>query len=208
MKIDDLDSILLYLYLNKEWIEEHRLVTNLSNAGINNDDILKNEILLSKLFKDGYVTKYQEDIPIRVEGEVLDIQHKVSYLISFEGILFLEAAPRLLKNRPYNWQNKMTLLRTSWIVAKTIAIIANAVIIILLTYLTLKKDDKIIATKANAQDILSNYYRNKYIDKAIILDEKHRIILDTVVSRLTEKKEPEAVIRYIVNDFKLKYSSK
>ena len=59
-----------------------------------------------------------------------------------------------------------------------------------------------------AIEILSDYYKNKYIDKTIVLDEKHRMILDTVVMRLTETGEPEPVIQYIVNDFKIKYGKR
>lgn len=152
MKIDDLDSALLYLYRNREWREEEHLVSNLSNAGINNDSILDNEILLAKLVKDGYVVKYQQDIPVRDgEGKVLDTENRMSYLISFEGILFLESPPWLLKNRPYSWNNKMMVLKTSWMAAKTIAIMANALIIVILGYLTLKKDDKIVVPK---QDVI------------------------------------------------------
>lgn len=147
MKIDDLDSALLYLYQNREWQQENHLVTNLSNAGINNDSTLENEILLAKLVKDGYVNVYQQDIPIRSEGQILDTERRMSYLISFEGILFLESPPRLLKNRPYSWNNKMMVLKMSWIAAKTIAIMANALIIVILGYLTLKKDDKIVVPK-------------------------------------------------------------
>lgn len=67
---------------------------------------------------------------------------------------------------------------------------------------------KIENQSSSATEILSNYYKNKYIDKAIILDENHRMILDTIVVRLTETEEPQSVIQYIVNDYKLKYGTK
>ena len=60
----------------------------------------------------------------------------------------------------------------------------------------------------SADHMLSNYYKNKHIDKSLILREKHRIILDSVVIRLEETNEPEEVIQYIVNDYKLKHGIK
>lgn len=59
-----------------------------------------------------------------------------------------------------------------------------------------------------ATEILSSYYKTKFINQSIILEEKYRLVLDTVVLRLTETKEPEEVIQYIVNDYKLKYGVK
>jgi len=38
-----------------------------------------------------------------------------------------------------------------------------------------------------------------------VLEEHHQIKLNSVVMRLTETHEPEEVIQYIVNDYKLKY---
>jgi hypothetical protein len=59
-----------------------------------------------------------------------------------------------------------------------------------------------------ATSILSNYYKSKYVDKSVILNERDRLVLDTVVMRLTETNEPRAVIQYVVNDFKLKHGAK
>lgn len=56
-----------------------------------------------------------------------------------------------------------------------------------------------------AKSIIAHYYKNKHIDKSIVLEEYHRIKLDSVVMRLTQTNESKEVIQFIVNDYKLKY---
>ncbi|MBB5440619.1 hypothetical protein HDC92_004322 [Pedobacter sp. AK017] len=56
--------------------------------------------------------------------------------ITLEGILAIEACPSIYKGRPYKWKEVKANLATTWKVASLIAVIINALIIIIFTYLT------------------------------------------------------------------------
>lgn len=60
----------------------------------------------------------------------------------------------------------------------------------------------------SAKIIIAKYYKNKYLNKSIVLEEKHRIVLDSIVLRLEETNEPKVIIQFIVNDYKIKYGIK
>ncbi|PWT78855.1 MAG: hypothetical protein C5B59_00940 [Bacteroidetes bacterium] len=62
--------------------------------------------------------------------------------------------------------------------------------------------------KYSAKEVIDNYYRNKSARNSLVLDEKYRLILDTVVITLETNNEPSAAIQYVVNDFKLKFGHK
>ncbi len=81
-----------------------------------------------KLEKDGYV---YTDAKVDDKGN-----KRVTFYISFDGLLALENSPFIWRNRPYRWNANKQILNTIWTVAKFIAIIINALIIIIFTYLT------------------------------------------------------------------------
>jgi len=56
--------------------------------------------------------------------------------ITLEGILAIENCPSIYKGRPYRWKVVKANLTTVWKLMSLIAIIINALIIIIFTYLT------------------------------------------------------------------------
>lgn len=81
-----------------------------------------------KLYADGYAHLS--------EHKVTDKQSIASYSISFDGLLALENSPFMWKNQPYRWNANKIKLNVSWMVAKIIVVAANALIILMLSYLT------------------------------------------------------------------------
>jgi|GEM_PF-3421813 hypothetical protein len=56
--------------------------------------------------------------------------------ITLEGILAIEGCPSIYKGRPYKWQALKANLTTAWKLVSLTAIVINALIIIVFTYLT------------------------------------------------------------------------
>ncbi len=81
-----------------------------------------------KLEKDGYV---YTNTKVDDKGN-----QRTTFYISFDGLLALENSPFIWKNKPYRWNANKQILNTIWTIAKIIAIIINALIILIFTYLT------------------------------------------------------------------------
>jgi len=58
------------------------------------------------------------------------------YFISFDGLLALENCPMIYAGRPYKWKAIKVRLNTIWRVISIVAIIFNALVILLFTYWT------------------------------------------------------------------------
>jgi hypothetical protein len=84
-----------------------------------------------KLVTDGYA--YME---LR---EPTPVQSSERYFISFDGLLALADAPFPYKGKPYQWQRAKLRLRRWWSVLSTIAILINAIAVLLFTFLTYSK---------------------------------------------------------------------
>jgi hypothetical protein len=80
-----------------------------------------------KLEKDGYVYSSSSES----SGNT-----SVRFFISFDGLLALENTPKLWKNRPYRYNKFKQSLNTFWTVTKIIAVIINALAILVFTWLT------------------------------------------------------------------------
>jgi hypothetical protein len=126
MTIDFLDKALMYIKNQASFIPTKSDVPEFTEQ--------ENRLLVRafyKLEKDGYV---YTDTKVDDKGN-----KTVRFYISFDGLLALENNPFFWKNRPYRWNANKKKLDTIWTVAKIIAIIINAIIIIVFTYLTYYK---------------------------------------------------------------------
>lgn len=65
----------------------------------------------------------------------------IRYYMSFEGLLAIENCPIFYKSRPYKWKSAKATLGLIWRLCSIIAIIINALIIIIFTYLTFIKQN-------------------------------------------------------------------
>lgn len=121
--IDFLDKALLYIKNQATFVQTKSDVPEFTPA--------ENKLLVRafyKLEKDGYV---YSDTKIDDKGN-----KSVRFYISFDGLLALENSPFIWKNRPYRWNANKQRLNTIWTVVKIVAIIINALIILIFTYLT------------------------------------------------------------------------
>jgi len=81
-----------------------------------------------QLIKDGFVFSQQQE-----HGP----HHKTTrYYISLDGVIAIESCPFFLKGRPYKWKAVQNYLSLAWKVITVIAILLNAVIVLVFTYLT------------------------------------------------------------------------
>lgn len=126
MTIDFLDKALLYIKNKSAFIATKSNIPEFTEQ--------ENKLLVRafhKLEKDGYVYS-KETTPTNT--------HTITtFYISFDGLLALESSPFIWKNRPYRWNANKQILNTIWTIAKIIAIIINALIILIFTYLTYYK---------------------------------------------------------------------
>lgn len=123
MTIDFLDKALLYIKTQASFMP--------SKSGVPEFTPDENKLLVRafyKLEKDGYV---YTDTRTDDKGN-----KRVTFYISFDGLLALENSPLIWKNKPYRWNKSKQVLNTIWTAAKIIAIIINALIILIFTYLT------------------------------------------------------------------------
>lgn len=101
-----------------------------SSRSFVDDDLDKTAIARAwkQLEKDGYV--YSE--------ETITDPHKksVRYFITFDGLLAIENCPFFLQGKPYRWKVVKTNLNLFWKVICIMAVILNAIIILIFTYLT------------------------------------------------------------------------
>ncbi len=122
--IDYLDTTLLLIKQNSKYSEE--------NVEIPKEYFKEHyPIAMRHLEKDGY---------IRVETNQKDQGTLgITAYITFAGLLALENNPFIWKNKPYRWNKIKGIITISWTVAKMIMVALNAVIILYLTYLSVKK---------------------------------------------------------------------
>ncbi len=123
MTVDFLDKALLYIRTQASFVPTKSDVPEFTPD--------ENKLLvraLYKLEKDGYVY---------LDTNVDDKANKrVIFYISFDGLLALENSPFIWKNRPYRWNANKQKLNTIWAITKIIAIIINALTVLIFTYLT------------------------------------------------------------------------
>lgn len=123
MTIDFLDKALLYIKNQASFTSTKSDIPEFTEQ--------ENKLLVRafyKLEKDGYVyTNKKAD----EKGN-----ESVRFYISFDGLLALENGPLIWKNRPYRWNANKRTINTIWNVVKIIAVIINAIIILIFTYLT------------------------------------------------------------------------
>ena len=86
--------------------------------------------MLIKLERDGFVDTgwHKTDVQFGVKEQKM-------YKLSYEGRLLFESSPQ---NKPYRGLNRKEKRKQIWMVAKIIAAILNAVIIILIAFFALK----------------------------------------------------------------------
>lgn len=85
---------------------------------------------LIKLEKDGYAYS---------EKTVPNNELSKNYYISFDGLLALENAPLVWKDKPYQYKKAKEIFRIIWSVIKVVAVISNGLFILYFTYLTYLK---------------------------------------------------------------------
>jgi len=123
MTIDFLDRALFYMKQRTSFISTKSDVPEFTPE--------ENKLLvraLYKLEKDGYIyTNTNSDD----KGN-----KRVTFFISFDGLLALENSPFFWKNKPYRWQGFRQKLKVVWSITKIVAVIINAIIILVFTYLT------------------------------------------------------------------------
>lgn len=126
MTIDFLDKALCYIANHASFTPTKFFIPEFTKP--------ENELLVRafyKLEKDGYV--YSKTTKDDKGNE------RVTFYISFDGLLALENSPFLWKNRPYQWKKKKQALNTACNVTKIVAIVINSLIVMYFTYLTYYK---------------------------------------------------------------------
>lgn len=127
MGIEALELLLALMYVVKEKmsLEEihHRFSPTLQTSQTETTALLK------KLAADGYLIEERDN-------------GTTYFAISFEGVAFLEGSPKGFVGRPYSFGQKKQMQKYSWSKAKTMAAIANALIIIAVAIWAVLVSDK------------------------------------------------------------------
>lgn len=101
----------------------------------------ENELFIracNKLEKDGFVYSKTTSAVNKTTSKFNNTVKR--YFISMDGLLALETAPLYWRNKPYRYSKFKESLNTTWTVTKTVAVIVNAVVILIFTYLTYIKN--------------------------------------------------------------------
>ncbi|CAM3555669.1 MULTISPECIES: hypothetical protein [Elizabethkingia] len=123
INIDFLDRALNYLSDCNSYFESKDDIEEFTEQ--------ENEVLpkaYDHLVKDGYAYSRKKTSKSGFETE--------TFYISFEGLLALETAPKLYKRKPYKWRKVKNDLNTIWSIVKICAVLINAIVILVFTYLT------------------------------------------------------------------------
>ena len=126
MTIDFLDKALLYLKEKGPFAESK---SNLPEFTEKENDLLTRAFY--RLEKDGYV---YSNTRISSSGN-----KSVTFFISFDGLLALENCPFIWEDRPYKWKSAKEKIAIIWSIVKIVAVVVNALAVLLFTYLTYKK---------------------------------------------------------------------
>lgn len=81
-----------------------------------------------KLAKDGYA--YTE------KTQHSEHNQSIRYFITFDGLQVLSDSPFPYKGKPYEWARKKIHLKRLWTITSVLAIVINAIIVLVFTYLT------------------------------------------------------------------------
>lgn len=122
--INDLDKMLGYLYDNRKM---HRAMDLNKVLNIPNNDftLIGSEIVLEKLFKDGYAERDPND---------LGSPRYYHYSISLEGVLFFERS--LIRKKPYKSEILTKRVKSIWSVIKIIMAGISTLAIVWISWLT------------------------------------------------------------------------
>jgi len=81
-----------------------------------------------QLITDGYVYSKTQ--------EVSKNETSIRFYITLEGVIAIESCPFFLKGRPYKWKVVQSYISIAWKVTTVVAVLANALIVLIFTYLT------------------------------------------------------------------------
>ncbi|WP_242927345.1 hypothetical protein [Pontibacter vulgaris] len=127
MNIDFLDRVLLYMKEHTSFSASRESVPEFKDE---DDELLATA--LQKLEKDGYV---YTTTSVFKSGNT-----NTTYHISYDGLLALESCPNSWRNRPYRWGVQKEKLNGIWSITKIVAVVVNALIVLIFTYLTYFKE--------------------------------------------------------------------
>lgn len=122
--IEKLDKMLEYIAVNDERRNRHSICIYKRFESV----IPENEIplIIEKLEKDGFIKKIITENPNNCK-----VEPPYNCLLTYDGFLFFE-------KKGYKCKKRIDTIRQIWIVAKTIAVILNAVIIVSIGFWSIK----------------------------------------------------------------------